>query len=135
MASEDPVVLSFLPHWTTTKLACLAASRKRGRCLCDANDLLKMCEKLIFSSCYACGKIKRDIGKALLECGRCKMAFYCDKACAMIGRKAGLPLTFSRIASESTGVRTSRHVSRQRNAFHSMCEHVGTEFRPFEANM
>ncbi|KAJ9130235.1 MYND finger domain-containing protein [Coniochaeta hoffmannii] len=32
-------------------------------------------------SCFACGKTEPDIGKALLKCSRCQMAFYCDKAC------------------------------------------------------
>ncbi|KAI6086487.1 hypothetical protein F4821DRAFT_128030 [Hypoxylon rubiginosum] len=32
-------------------------------------------------SCFYCGKVEVDIGKALTECGTCKMAWYCDKDC------------------------------------------------------
>lgn len=32
-------------------------------------------------SCFACGKIEQDKGTALLKCGRCKEAWYCDKEC------------------------------------------------------
>lgn len=30
-------------------------------------------------SCFACGKIQEDIGKALQKCARCQGAHYCDK--------------------------------------------------------
>lgn len=30
-------------------------------------------------SCFACGKIQVDIGKALQKCARCHEAMYCDK--------------------------------------------------------
>lgn len=32
-------------------------------------------------SCFKCGKVKADIGKAPLKCARCKAAWYCDKDC------------------------------------------------------
>jgi hypothetical protein len=32
-------------------------------------------------SCFKCGKVKRDIGKAPLRCARCKDAWYCDNDC------------------------------------------------------
>ncbi len=31
-------------------------------------------------SCHACGKIHEDTGHALLMCGGCKVAWFCDKA-------------------------------------------------------
>ncbi|KAK8070207.1 C6 transcription factor [Apiospora phragmitis] len=32
-------------------------------------------------SCFTCGKIEADIGKAPLACSRCKRAWYCDATC------------------------------------------------------
>ncbi|OTB20103.1 hypothetical protein K445DRAFT_51281 [Daldinia sp. EC12] len=32
-------------------------------------------------SCYSCGKIEADLGKALMRCGHCKGIWYCDKEC------------------------------------------------------
>ncbi|KAI1463297.1 uncharacterized protein F4812DRAFT_447264 [Daldinia caldariorum] len=32
-------------------------------------------------SCWQCGKVQADIGKALRSCGRCKHPWYCDKEC------------------------------------------------------
>ncbi|KAH8890210.1 hypothetical protein GQ53DRAFT_650879 [Thozetella sp. PMI_491] len=32
-------------------------------------------------SCFQCGKIHADVGKALKRCGQCKEAWYCEKDC------------------------------------------------------
>ncbi|KAF9894816.1 hypothetical protein FE257_004437 [Aspergillus nanangensis] len=32
-------------------------------------------------SCFQCGQVKGDVGHALLKCGRCQDAWYCDNEC------------------------------------------------------
>ncbi|KAK5659421.1 hypothetical protein OQA88_622 [Cercophora sp. LCS_1] len=32
-------------------------------------------------SCFACGKINCDIGRGVMQCGRCHSAWFCDKDC------------------------------------------------------
>lgn len=39
-------------------------------------------------SCFECGKVEVDIGKAPLKCARCKDAWYCNKDCQKAHWKA-----------------------------------------------
>ncbi|RYP70179.1 hypothetical protein DL769_005058 [Monosporascus sp. CRB-8-3] len=42
-------------------------------------------------SCFHCGKMKVDTGRELLECSRCKLAFYCDAVCQKKDRELHEP--------------------------------------------
>lgn len=61
-------------------------------------------------SCFYCGKVEVDIGKALTECGTCKMAWYCDKVSRCFYYSPNSPLMHSgfRTARQHAGMTISR---------------------------